>query len=47
MTSEPTPSRQIAADLRKAIRDGEYRPGHQLPSGNALARRYGVARQTV
>lgn len=47
MTPEPTPSRRIAADLRKAIRDGEYRPGHQLPSGNVLAKRYEVARQTV
>lgn len=41
------PSRQIAADLREAIRSGEYRPGHQLPSGNTLAQRYGVARPTV
>lgn len=45
--SEPAPSRRIAADLRHAIRDGEYRPGHQLPSGSVLMARYGVARQTV
>lgn len=47
MTEQPTPSRQIAADLREAIRSGEYRPGHQLPSGRVLAERYDVARQTV
>lgn len=47
MTEQPTPSRQIASDLRKAIRNGEYRPGHQIPSGRALAQRYDVARPTV
>lgn len=47
MTEQPPPSRQIAADLRKAIRDGEYRPGHQIPSGRTLAYRYGVSRPTV
>jgi GntR family transcriptional regulator len=41
------PSRRIAADLRAAIRHGEYLPGHQLPSGSVLMQRYGVARQTV
>lgn len=39
--------RRIAADLRDAIRRGEYLPGHQLPSGAALAAQYGVATQTV
>lgn len=47
MPEQPTPSRQIATDLRQAIKHGEYRPGHQLPSGRALAERYGVTRQTV
>lgn len=47
MTEQPLPSQQIAADLREAIRSGEYKPGHQLPSGNTLARRYDVARPTV
>lgn len=47
MPTEPMPSRRIASDLRKAIRDGEYMPGHQLPSGSALMERYTVARQTV
>lgn len=45
--SESAPSRRIAADLRQAISDGEYRPGHQLPSGTTLMARYQVARQTV
>jgi GntR family transcriptional regulator len=39
--------RRIAADLRDAIRRGEYLPGHQLPSGTALAAEYNVATQTV
>jgi GntR family transcriptional regulator len=39
--------RSIAADLRKAIEQGEYHPGHQLPSGSVLMKKYGVARQTV
>jgi GntR family transcriptional regulator len=39
--------RRIAADLRDAIQSGEYRPGHQLPSASSLAKRYGVANQTV
>jgi GntR family transcriptional regulator len=39
--------RRIAADLRAAIRRGEYLPGHQLPSGTALAAQYKVATQTV
>lgn len=47
MTEQIPPSRQIASDLRKAIRSGEYRPGHQIPSGRALAYRYGVSRPTV
>lgn len=42
-----TPSRKIAADLRAAIKRGDYKPGHQLPSSTALMKRYGVAVQTV
>lgn len=45
--AENAPFRRIAADLRQAIADGEYRVGHQLPSGTMLVERYGVARQTV
>lgn len=47
MPAEPRPFRRIAADLREAIKSGEYRPGHQLPSGRTLVERYNVARQTV
>jgi len=47
MADELRPFRRIAADLREAIQSGEYRPGHQLPSGSTLVERYGVARQTV
>lgn len=42
-----TPHRKIAADLRAEIDRGDYKPGHQLPSGSELMRRYNVARQTV
>ena len=41
------PHRQIAADLRRRIRDGEYGAGEKLPSIPALAQSYGVAKQTV
>lgn len=44
---EDPPFRRIAADLRAAIERGDYQPGHQLPSGSALMKQYGVARQTV
>ena len=37
----------IAAEVRAAIRAGEYRPGHQLPSARVLADQFGVARGTV
>lgn len=38
---------QIAAELRKSVLAGEYRPGHQLPSARVLADRYEVARGTI
>jgi 5'-deoxynucleotidase YfbR-like HD superfamily hydrolase/DNA-binding transcriptional regulator YhcF (GntR family) len=41
------PNVQIAASIRAAILTGELRPGTQLPSGQELARFFGVARQTV
>lgn len=37
----------IAAELRRSVESGEYRPGHQLPSARVLADRYGAARGTV
>jgi DNA-binding GntR family transcriptional regulator len=46
--SDPTPARsQIAADLRDQIRAGTYAPESRLPSNVALAKRYGVAPETI
>jgi len=46
--SNPTPAkRQIAEDLREQIRTGAYAPGSRLPSNVALAKRYGVAPETI
>ncbi|MFL6144333.1 MAG: winged helix-turn-helix domain-containing protein [Labedaea sp.] len=42
-----TPSQQIASVLRAAIKTGRLTPGARLPSQPDLARRYGVARETV
>ncbi len=39
--------RQIAADLRRQIEDGELRPGDPVPSEQALVERFGVSRGTV
>jgi len=41
------PYLQIANALRAAILTRAFAPGEQLPSGNELAKRYGVARMTV
>jgi GntR family transcriptional regulator len=46
VTSEPK-YRQIANDLRAAIRAGDYAPGDRLPGENDLMVRYGVARMTA
>jgi DNA-binding transcriptional regulator YhcF (GntR family) len=42
-----TPSQQIANVLRAAIKTGRLKPGARLPSQPELAKRYGVARETV
>jgi DNA-binding transcriptional regulator YhcF (GntR family) len=42
-----TPSRQIANQLRAAILSRKLQPGDQLPSQPELAKRYGVARETI
>ncbi|MGA2831261.1 MAG: GntR family transcriptional regulator [Streptosporangiaceae bacterium] len=39
--------RQVAAELRLAIRSGEFRPGSQLPSEPELAERFGTTRATI
>jgi DNA-binding transcriptional regulator YhcF (GntR family) len=41
------PSQQIANQLRAAIKTGKLQPGDKLPSQPEMARRYGVARETV
>jgi DNA-binding GntR family transcriptional regulator len=39
--------RRIAAELREQIKRGTHEPGRRLPSEAALARCYGVSRETV
>jgi GntR family transcriptional regulator len=39
--------RQIASELRAAIRAGDYVPGDRLPGENDLMASYGVARMTA
>jgi GntR family transcriptional regulator len=41
------PHRQIATSLRQRIRTGEWAAGERLPAIPALAKEYGVAKQTV
>ncbi|HLU45211.1 MAG TPA: GntR family transcriptional regulator [Natronosporangium sp.] len=41
------PHRQIAELLRARIRRGDWAPGERLPSIPALARTFGVAKQTI
>jgi GntR family transcriptional regulator len=38
---------QVAADIRRAIADGEAKPGERLPSARDLAAVLGVNRNTV
>ena len=48
MTSEsPALYQDLAIKLRRAVTDGTYPPGSQLPSESALCRTYSVARSTV
>ena len=46
-TSDRPVYRQIADQLRQAIRDGRYGEGDALPSETALAETYGVTRMTA
>lgn len=41
------PYQQVADSLRAAILTRRYTPGEKLPSGNEMARHFGVARMTV
>jgi GntR family transcriptional regulator len=46
-TSDRAVYKQIADDLREAVRRGELAPGSQLPSEQELIERHGVARGTI
>ena len=47
-TTDPRrPNVQIAASIRAAILNGELAPGAQLPSGEELAKLFGVSRMTI
>ena len=48
MTGEsPALYQDLAVKLRRAVTDGTFPPGSQLPSESALCQTYGVARSTV
>ena len=49
MTSETVGAAylRIADHLRRRVRNGELRPGQQLPSDAALVATYGVTRNTI
>jgi GntR family transcriptional regulator len=38
---------QVADDLRRAIREGEYNVGQRIPAGRTLAKRYEVGLNTA
>ncbi|MBU8820478.1 GntR family transcriptional regulator [Mycolicibacterium goodii] len=46
-TGRQTKQHQVADAIRKAIADGIYRPGQQLPTINELTSHYNVSRLTV
>jgi GntR family transcriptional regulator len=43
----PPTLKELIADLSQRIDAGEFPPGSQLPSGQALAKAYGVSPRTV
>lgn len=48
MTTRGTAAyRTVAAELRDAIRDGQFNGGRQMPTESDLEVRYGVGRQTI
>jgi GntR family transcriptional regulator len=47
MELRPVAYRSLAAQIRTAIRNGEYADGRQLPTEEQLAASYSVSRQTV
>src|SRR6266702_1662693 len=47
MELRPVAYRTLAAQIRDAIRNGDYADGRQLPTEEQLAASYSVSRQTV
>jgi DNA-binding GntR family transcriptional regulator len=47
MQVRPVAYRTLAAQIRNAIRNGEYADGRQLPTEEQLVASYSVSRQTV
>ena len=47
MRSPELPSERVAADLRRRIQAGEWKPGEQIPSVARLAGHYGVSHATA
>lgn len=45
--SSTPPYQQIAAELVRRIRSGEWKPGHQLPTTYDAAEQWGVSLSTV
>jgi len=45
--SSQLPSERLAAELRRKIGAGDWRPGDQLPSVTELSQAYSVSRATV
>lgn len=41
------PNEQLAGILRARLASGEWKVGHRFASGPALARRYGMSRNTI
>ncbi|MFI8932446.1 GntR family transcriptional regulator [Streptomyces sp. NPDC053474] len=46
-TPEQPPYQKIAAELRRSIRTGRYRPGDRLPSARELMEQHGIANGTA
>lgn len=47
MRSSELPSERVAADLRRRIEAGEWKPGEQIPTVSELSAHYAVSRTTV
>ncbi|MFC7306066.1 GntR family transcriptional regulator [Streptomyces monticola] len=45
--AESPPYRKVAAELRRQIRAGRYKPGERVPSSRDLEAEYGIANMTA